>query len=95
MHPVRSHAAHEIFFHIDDPGRHATAIKRAGLPGSMVPAVASSPRARAPTTVALSRMVAAGTSGASARNAASSANRFRSSLLARLSVPTATATPDR
>ena len=22
MHPVRGHAAQEIFFHIDDPGRH-------------------------------------------------------------------------
>ena len=40
------------------------------------------------------RIGAAGTDGASRRISASSANRFRSSTLARLSVPTATRTPD-
>ena len=38
-------------------------MSRASLPGSIVPAVASSPSARAPTRVALSSSIAAGTDG--------------------------------
>ena len=76
------------------PAGTATASRRARFPGSIVPKSASKPSARAPCRVALSSSVAAGTDGASARIVASSANTFRSGALARLSVPTATRTPD-
>ena len=71
-----------------------TASMRARLPTSRDPKSASKPSARAPCSVALSSRCDAGTVGAMTRMAASSANTLRSGVLARLSVPTATETPD-
>ena len=63
----------------------------ARLDRAVVGVEAERPRA---LRVALSSSADAGTDGASARIAASSAKTFRSGVLARLSVPTATRTPD-
>src|SRR5207344_1982945 len=75
-------------------GGRSTASSRARFPGSIVPKSASKPRARAPWRVALSSRADAGTDGASACSVATSANTLRSGVLARLSVPMATRTPD-
>ena len=94
VHAVRGNAAHQIFFHIDDVrGQIDRDQPRPACPARSCRASASKPSARAPPRVALPSSDEARTSGASRRMAASSENMFRSSLLARLSVPMATVTP--
>ena len=94
VHAVRGNAAHQIFFHIDDVRRADR--RRSGRYHGPARWCRPRRRSRAPGRRRASRSTAATTartSGASRRRAASSENRFRSSLLARLSVPMATVTP--
>src|SRR5690606_6998670 len=72
----------------------STAMSAAALCGAMVPCDLPKPRASAPTRVALSSREAAATSGAMRRISASSSNTLSVGVDARLSVPTATCTPD-
>ena len=87
--------AHQVFFHIVDAVRDAHGDQRGALSRLDRAELAAETERLGADRASRSRAArAAGTAGASARIAASSANRFRSSTLARLSVPTATRTPD-
>ena len=86
-------AGHQVFFHIGHVVRHADGDERRAL--ARFDAAERRRRSRAPSrpvSVALSSSARAGTVGAMRRASASSLNMFRSSTLARLSVPNATST---